>query len=429
MIAPDSKLPSSGEGKWQALQTGASLVLWRGLGVAVGAIGGIWVARTLGPEKLGISTFLLGLLGLGGVLTSLNQDYNFVRRGKALPPGSSLDELVDQVFSLRFGLGVILAAIAFLALLIWRPDPVWYLPAGVGLVMLVLQSNDAGWILQLRNRMPRFFVALSLQSIVTGSLCIAFIRSDWPAGSDLAFALAGNALGFWLIWRWACGGPIRIRVSFSNFLAGLQLLRGGPWLALMGLGMYLVGSAEVLLIGALASVEDLGIYRTAMQFINVINPFVPLFFYRLYPQLIELQQDDPTAVLGAQFAAFGRVVLFGLPLVIGAFLLAPYVYPLVFGEAFASAALPFAILFTAKVVAVGVNVFMWGALARHLDRSVVLLLLGTSVVTLGLNFLLIPQIGMVAAAGVNLLAQLILLAGNVAFMFHSNRHLRRISLS
>jgi len=430
MIPTGNTSKEAGQGFWglaRELRSGGILFLLRGVGVAAGAVGGIWVARALGPEKLGISTFVIGLLGLAAALTSLNQDYNFVRRGKNLAKNESLDGLVDEVFSLRFGLGLALASVAFVACMIWRPDPVWYLPIAVGLVLVLIQCNDAGWILQLRNRMPRFFVGLSVQSLVTASLCLAFIRPDWPAGSDLVFALAGNALAFWLVWRWACGGPVRIRVSVTNFLSGVRLLRSGLWLALMGLGMYALSSAEILLIAALASVEELGIYRTAMQFINVINPFVPLFFFRLYPQLIELQQSDPFAVVGVQFAALGRVVMLGIPLIVAAFFLAPMAYPIVFGQIYAAAALPFSFLFAAKVVSVAVNIFMWGALARHMDKHVVILTLAAALLCVGLNCVLIPRFGILSAALVSCFAQLILLAGNVAFMVLSNRRLRPIA--
>jgi O-antigen/teichoic acid export membrane protein len=192
----------------------------------------------------------------------------------------------------------------------------------------------------------------------------------------------------------------------------------------MGLGLYVVGTLEVPLIAALASVEDLGVYRTAMQFINVINPFLPLFFHHLYPQLVELERDNPLAVLGAQFRALGRVAAFGVPLTAAAFVLAPWVYPLVFGEKFAAAAYPFATLFAAKVLSVGVNVFMWGALARKLDRAAVLLTLSVSVVSILLNVMLIPVLGIIGAAVVNCLAQSLLLAGYVALMARSTSKLR-----
>jgi O-antigen/teichoic acid export membrane protein len=84
-------------------------------------------------------------------------------------------------------------------------------------------------------------------------------------------------------------------------------------------------------------------------------------------------------------------------------------------------------LFAAKVVSVAVNIFMWGALARHMDKHVVILTLAAALLCVGLNCVLIPRFGILSAALVSCFAQLILLAGNVAFMVLSNRRLRPIA--
>jgi len=388
-------------------------------------LGGIWVARALGPEKLGISTFVFGMVNLLTLLASLNQDNNYVRRGFNLPPGETLGSLVGQVYSLRLGMAMLLVAAALTSLAFIRPDSVWFLAIAVGVVLVLMQSNDAGWILKLRDRMPMFFVAISIQGMITGGLYILFIRPDWPAGSDLALACVGSAAGLLLAWWWACRGVESIKVSPANFLGGCRLLREGSWLVVMGIGMYLLTSAEIPLIGLLASVEDLGIYRSALQLINVINPFVPLFFFRLYPKLIELQRDSPLLVLGEQLKSFGLVISVGGPLIIAAFLGAPLIFPIIYKQAFAPAALPFAILFTGKVLSVGVNVFMWGGFARHLDKQIVLLTLGVSLLSLGANFILIPKIGIMGAALVSASSQAALLVGSIGVMIRSDGKLKR----
>jgi len=394
----------------------------RALGVALAALGGIWVARMLGPEKLGMSTLVFALVTFVGGLTSLNQNYNFVRRGKNLPAATSLDKLVGDVFSLRLGLVVILLAAGFIVFSFSGAGSQWYLAIFAGAILALLQSNDAGWVLQLEDRMPWLFIAISAQSAITGVLCIALIRPDWPAGSDLAMGCFGAAVAFGISWWFACGRwPPRFHIGVKGFVQGVRLLKGGRWLALMGVGGLLVSTAELPMISALASVEELGVYRAALQFINVVNPFLPLFFYKLYPQLIDLQREAPSELLNTQFRALGKVVLFGVPLAGAAFFLAPWVYPLVFGPAYSGAALPFAILFSAKIVSVGCSIFMWGALAGHRDREVVLSTLVIACLSLSFNWLLIPQMGLVGAAMVNLTTQILLLSAYIAVVVCARR--------
>jgi O-antigen/teichoic acid export membrane protein len=398
----------------------ATVFAARALGVALAALGGIWVARSLGPEKLGMSTLVLAFVTFVGGLTSLNQNYNFVRRGKNQPAGASLEELVGDVFSLRLGLALVLLVAGLVGISLINVGSEWYLAIAAGIFLALLQSNDAGWVLQLKDRMPWLFIAISAQSALTGVLCIALIRPNWPAGSDLAMGCFGALALFMISWWFACGGwPPGFRISLKGFLRGVRLLKGGRWLALMGVGGLLVSTAELPMISALASVEELGVYRTALQFINVINPFVPLFFYRLYPQLIDLQREAPSELLKTQFRALGKVLLFGAPLAVAAFLLAPLVYPLLFGPAFSGAAMPFAILLSAKIVSVGGSIFMWGGFAGHRDCEVVLSTLAIACLSLGLNWLLIPSIGLVGAAMANLAAQVLLLGAYMAVVVRS----------
>ena len=400
----------------------ATVFAARALGVVLTALGGIWVARALGPEKLGVSTLVFAFVTFVGGLTSLNQNYNFVRRGKNQPTGTSLEELVGDVFSLRLGLALFLLASGLVGISLINVGSEWYLAIAAGVLLALLQSNDAGWVLQLKDRMPWLFIAISAQGAVAGVLCIALIRPNWPAGSDLAMGCFGALAAFIISWWFACGGwPPGFRISLKGFLRGVRLLKGGRWLALMGVGGLLVSTAELPMISALASVEELGVYRAALQFINVINPFLPLFFYRLYPQLIDLQREASDELLQTQFRALGKVFLFGIPLAVLAFVLAPWVYPLVFGPAFSGASLPFAILFAGKVVSVGANIFMWGGFACHRDREVVLSTLAIACLSLGLNWLLIPRSGLVGAAMVSLTAQFLLLSTYMAVVVRSRQ--------
>lgn len=377
--------------------------------MGVAAVGAIYAARVLGPEKLGISTYVFGLVTLGGMLAELNINNELVRRGRHPHSGETLDDLVSQVFTFRLVVSLLCALAGILAFLILRPGAEWLLASAAGVVLVVFQGNQAGWLLQLRKNMPRYFAALSVQGIVTGLLMVALIRGSWPAGSDLALGVIGAGLAFYLMWKWALPPGCRIRLSMANLLRGAQLLHGAKWLILMGVGLYVLNSAEVLLIGSLAGVEELGQYRAAMQLIGVVNPFLPLFFHALYPQLIDLQKTDPTSVLPHQLVNFGRLALLGVPAVLVVSAAAPFFYPLVFGAGYAQAAMPFSLLFAAKIVSVGVSIFMWGILARKLDHWAVVVTLGCASISLVLNLLLIPALGVVGACVINLGSQALLL--------------------
>ena len=392
------------------------LFLLRALGVGLSALGTIHVARVLGPEKLGISTFVFGFVLQAGMLIDLNQNYEIVRRGKNDADKTSLDRLIAEVFSYRLTIAICLTLIGLIGVVCMRPSSQWTLAIACGFALIFFQGNHAGWLLQIHGKMAQYFSALSIQGIVTGLLALAFIRADWPAGSDLAVGLVGSMLAFALAWRWALHGKHRLALSPRHAWNGMMILKSGKWLALMGIATYLLSSLEVLLIGALCPIEELGQYRTATQLINLINPFLPLLFNKLYPELIELEKTASTSVFPLQCKLALQTLLVGAPIVLLAFLLAPHIYPLIFGQAYAAAALPFVILVGSKILSVAVNIFMWGVFARHLDRKAVLLTFISAAIGISANVLLIPRWGAVGACSVNLLAQLILLAGYALVM-------------
>ena len=76
-------------------------------------------------------------------------------------------------------------------------------------------------------------------------------------------------------------------------------------------------------------------------------------------------------------------------------------------------------LFSAKIVSVGSSIFMWGGFAGHSDREIVMSTLAVACLSLGLNWLLIPEIGLVGAAIVNLTVQVLLLGAYMAVVVRS----------
>ena len=129
----------------------------------------------------------------------------------------------------------------------------------------------------------------------------------------------------------------------------------------------------------------------------------------LYPRMIEWHRIGP-AHLWAKQMKFARVALcFFVPAALAAFLAAPHIYRLLYGPVFLSAAYPFALLLVARMLGVINGIFGWGLWAQNRDGLMLKLTIGGALVSLPLNFVLIPRFGLLGASGVCVICETLML--------------------
>jgi O-antigen/teichoic acid export membrane protein len=110
------------------------------------------------------------------------------------------------------------------------------------------------------------------------------------------------------------------------------------------------------------------------------------------------------------------LVILGIPLVAGGLVLAPQVVELASGEDFAGAAEPLRILLAAGALAWVNGVFGLALIAKNRQTSALWLNVSALAFNVGLNFLLIPRYGIVAAAIVTVASEALILAGSYVLM-------------
>ncbi len=393
------------------------MIATRGVGLVVAAAGSIWMQRCLGPEKLGISGMILALLAPMGLLVDLNQDVSLVRRYKACETDDARAQLIRETFIFRGLLCLAyMAVIAAVVTLAGLPGADWRLGVVAAFPLLLVTANQGSWVLQAQENMPARYRALMLQSLISAGCYFAFFRPGrMPAGSDIIVMAAAVAAEYTLGW-WYARRPVQSALSSrrgSDLLRGLRLAGeacwAGRWLAITGLLSYLYIFLQNPLIGILLGNEALGLYRSAGTLLNAFQAFAAMVPALLYPRMIEWHRIGP-AHLWAKQMKFARVAFcFFVPGAIAAFLLAPYLYRLLYGPVFLPAAYPCALLLVARMMTVLNGIFGWGLWAQHRDGLMLRLTVGTAVISLGLNLWLIPRMGLIGAAGVCVLCETLML--------------------
>jgi len=157
-----------------------------------------------------------------------------------------------------------------------------------------------------------------------------------------------------------------------------------------------------------------------------VGAFIGYLPILLYPRMLEWKQVGPHFLWQNQKRVLTWFALLVVVLSLGGFLLAPLVYPYIYGPEFQRGAYPFAFLLTAKMVAVMNGIMDWGMLAQRKDRSVFSIMMVAAIFSIGMNMLLIPHFGAVGASAVNMSSEMLLFA---LFYFFNRRSLKNLPLT
>jgi O-antigen/teichoic acid export membrane protein len=104
-----------------------------------------------------------------------------------------------------------------------------------------------------------------------------------------------------------------------------------------------------------------------------------------------------------------------------AWIASPFLYHVLYGERFASAATPFVILTAAKAFVLVGGPFAWGLWTNGRDLTMLTIMGVSALASTCISVLLIPRFGMPAAAFANLAGEMIIALGCIAFSLVNKR--------
>jgi O-antigen/teichoic acid export membrane protein len=380
----------------------AQMTALRFIGLGIGAVAQIYAARQLGPEKLGISGMAIAAFAQGSIIANLGANTLLVREYKAATTQTEKRALIDIAFTLRTLVSLALLA-AILAATPWLLEhPQFILSTACVLPMIFFDSNHALWVLQAEERVPAQYIANLASALVTALIIFIFITPNSPAGSDMVAAVFGMLAAFCLSWHYALRGLPRWR--FNRHRIG-GLLKATKWLFLTAVVTYGYTRLDQPLLGWLRSLEDLGIYRAAFQISNALQPLFSMVPLLLYPKLIQWRSESMASLWHHQKRVLRTIAPWCLIFSAATFLTAPVLLPLVYGEKFANATWPSAMLLSGKAIGLLGSIYIMGLWAVGRDRTIFSIIAAVAVVSVVLNFLLIPRFGVLASASISLASE------------------------
>jgi O-antigen/teichoic acid export membrane protein len=368
---------------------GAEVVVRLAAGFAVG----VWLTRYLGPEGFGFYSYIVALAGLFLPLASLGIDRIVVRELIAEP--GRREETLGSAFLLRLVGGSLALAGTVVLAAAMRPDqPEARWLAGVVAmsgVFRALDVIDLWFQSQVRSKLS--VLARSTAFAVASLVKVGLILAGAPVAAFawvLLLESAVVALGLWIAYRGSGERPRAWRPT-AEWIRHLARV-GWP----MGLASILVAvymRIDQVLLGQMAGNKEVGLYATAVRLVEFWYFIPSIIVTSTFPSVMEARILGDDVFYARLQKLYNLLALLSYAIAVPTTLLAGWVVPLVFGEAYREAASMLAVLvwslvFTSLGVARGAFLT-----AMNWTRAYLVTVALGCAVNIALNLLLIPRMG------------------------------------
>ncbi len=382
---------------------GGWLGLEQALRMGFGLVGGVWVARHLGPEDFGLLSATLAVVAVLGGLASLGFNTILVREIAQSP------ERAGEIQATGFFLKLALSTLLWLGCVAvtWSEAgdgaPGALLPLAA--LVLVFQSMDvAERRLQAQAEWRRLVLIRCAGVIASFALRATLILVNAPLEY---FALAGvcevmiAAAGLAAVTRRGLGG-----FAAWCFCAGRAkaLLKEGLPLMGAGLAIQVQAQSDQIMLVALQGGEEVGQYSAALRIVTVFA-FFPMVLQTLsVPELARAKADDVNLYRRRLHRLYRLAVVAGVATAAPLFWGGPTLVVWLFGDAYAQAGvlLP---LFSLRLLLASLGVARGAFLnTEGMARFVLITAVAGAVVNVGLNLVFIPRWGATGAIVASLLS-------------------------
>lgn len=384
------------------LQQAAWLFVLNTLAKGLVFLGSAYAAKCLGPTNLGISALIISLGQLVVVLTGGGLDLVAVRHIAANP--SAAGGITRAIVGFRWRMLAVILPLGLGAAL-WLTPREQALAWGVGALIPIAASFSLLFVFQGLEKLP-IQAMVSVLTSTLAALAFFFFRPGMPLGSDLVVlavtGLVGVAVNSWLFLRLTRAPDATGTVTSI----GPLLLESRPYWVL-AVVVYCYSTLQVPLVGFIVGKESLGVYRSAIMLAAGLELFYNSVNSLLLPRLVAWQQRGQAYLWRRQKELFVIFLFIGVVVSGVLILAAPLVYHHLLGTEFSKAVLPFQILVVGRLVVFVGQIFAWSLTALRLDRQFFFASLAGALFSVSANLLLVPKFGIVAAAVVSLVAELV----------------------
>lgn len=365
----------------------------------------IFVARHLGPDQFGLFSFALAFTLLFSPIIALGLEGIVVRDMVQRPLEKKA--ILATAFVLKLTAGLFVMPLALLTIYKIRPDdPQALLIVGILSASAIFQAADAidFWFQsQVKSRYSvmvksTVFSIVSIGKIILVVANAPLIAFVWATLAETVI----TAFGFFYIYRytkenWA-GWQWRPDLA--------QRLLHDSWpLMISGLAVMIFMKFDQIMLGQFAGTHAVGLYSAATRTVEVFHFVAMAIASSVTPSIIAAKQSDGSLYLHRMQQLFTGMAAISICIAVPLTLFSNAIIHFLYGNEFSGASIVLSIqAWSVIFVFLGVAQWPW-TLAEGLTRLAMQRSAIGAAANIGLNFFLIPKLGLVGAALSSIITQ------------------------
>jgi O-antigen/teichoic acid export membrane protein len=375
--------------------------------IAIQFVSLVIVGRTLGPSAFGTLQFAVAVFVYLGLVADLGLSIVGTRQtAQDVTAGS-------RILSARILQGGLIAtAIVLIALF----APLASEERAVVLILtlgLLATAFNLRWFLQGSEQFRDIAFADTASAALQLLAALTLLNGPADVRQAAVVMIVGPCSNTVLTWA-RSRGLLHFRPHLGRATVGLVASALPLGIAVTATQVYY--GADTILLGLFGSPTDVGLYAAAYRIVLACLT-IPFAIHSVVLPL--LSKVDTQAEAWSLMTTTTRwLMILAVPIAVGTTLTASTIVTLVFGPAYADAAAPLAILIWSCVTVSANAAFGARLLATGRDRAYVSITVGACVLNVGLNLVLIPAYGMVGAASVTILTEVVVVGLIAAAVGH-----------
>jgi O-antigen/teichoic acid export membrane protein len=374
------------------------------LRMGVGLLVGIWVARYLGPEKYGMLSYALALVSIFSPLATLGLEDIVVRDIVRQP------DCKEETLGTAFVLKLMGSFVSFMAVVVTifflRPtDKLSHWLVGIiagGSIIQAFNITECWFNSQIQAKYIVF--ARNSAFIICSVIKIALIMNG---ASVVAFAVVFTievgigSLGLLVAYK-AKGGSFK-KWQVTRERAGLLLRDSWPlFFSIISIVIY--QRIDQVMLQQMVGSKEVGIYSVAVALVGAWAFIPSAIYWSFFPGILYAKQVSEEHFYDQLQKFYNLMALLSYVIAFATTLLAPWLIPALYGEAYSRASLMLIVLVWANIftsLEIARTAFMN---AMNLNRLYFVMITAGGVINVILNIFLIPRFGGVGAAIASLVA-------------------------
>ena len=392
------------EGLGRYFKNTSWLLLEQSTRLLVAIVGGIIVARYLGPENFGKLSFSLSLVGLLTVGASLGLETILVK--EIVAGEHKLESILGTSLVLRITSSIFaVAATVLIAMSIPSLDDEEKLIAAVASLTAMFFAFEVidyyfKALVQTRYMLYARLVQAPLSIVIKLALVIqqaSVVLFAWAIVLDATL----YTIVILFLFRRHANAPLLLH--FRMKIAASVLSDGWP-LVISAVAVSIYMKVDQLMIQSMLGMREVGIYAIAVR-ISELGYFFPMVVVSsLFPAMVRARQTSENDYLTKRISLYSFLVITAVALSVVLWLLAPFLVRMLFGYAYIAAADVLKIhAWAAVFVFIGIAGKAW-AVSENLQVYAAINTVTGALLNVILNWVFIPRFGITGAAYATLLS-------------------------